>query len=160
MTSKSRISMISVFNLCLTISRQIASRSWLFLIPIRCNALSFKRSSALPVISCCIQIKKQKTILLKSLKFIEMVSIYLLVEIAQYIDDILRNVFDTIFEHQQQSISSLVLVEMFLSKLEWKNTSNYFRNRIAVVVFFSKYERLTDSFSASNCINGISQQIS
>lgn len=50
--SKSLISIISVFRRCLTISRQIASRSRLSSMPIRCNELSLTLNSARPVISC------------------------------------------------------------------------------------------------------------
>lgn len=51
--SRSRISIISVLSRCLTISRQMASLSRLFVIPIRCSELSVIRRRALPVISCC-----------------------------------------------------------------------------------------------------------
>lgn len=50
--SISRISIISVFNFCFTISRQIASRSLLFSMPIRSRDESLMRNKARPVISC------------------------------------------------------------------------------------------------------------
>lgn len=49
--SKSLISMISVFNLSLTISLQICSLCWLFMIPMCCSDLSVIRSKTFPTIS-------------------------------------------------------------------------------------------------------------
>lgn len=125
--SMSRISIISVFKRCFTISRQIASRSLLSAIPMRCNESSVIRSKALPDISCYYEMKWIFNLFKEILWLFENVS-YIPWEIFLHIVDIRHNVVYTIFVHLIPSTDSPVLDELLSSiRRRGRERENFFK---------------------------------